>query len=418
MKGNRTLKFVMQAHFAIAINAVLLFHFSCSAQNPEKEYIIFDDGDTLFGDVIHEDVWKPEPFFRDSVNWSADRNWDAEPKYQKVDFRGSNDLFKYKRVVLVTEDGQITKFDIGDLGGYSLINRHGKWEIYTKRNVSGGSLGFKRPRFLRVLSSGKASLLEFKYAQNTGSPNFPVNLKTVTKYFLERNNKLIEVPRTGFRSKMKDYFLDNRIVYSLISRKDLGYNNIETILKLYNASEPLEVSIPGYTKGYVELEAGAKLYGQLRKIDPGASCLRVEFLDDYGRFQKLHRKDIRSYRRGHEEYVKKMPPSEVDSTKESRFMLILSKGKVNLYKQVHFAYDGTFTSTVYDRTDGSSNVEEMDLFLERDDSLFHVTRKRFKKTMANYFSDCPELVTRINNREFKFYQLRNLVNEYNSLCGP
>ena len=42
--------------------------------------------------------------------------------------------------------------------------------------------------------------------------------------------------------------------------------------------------------------------------------------------------------------------------------------------------------------------------------------KRFKKIAKKYFSDCPDLLSKIENKYFSRYDIRNVVEYYNNKC--
>ena len=43
--------------------------------------------------------------------------------------------------------------------------------------------------------------------------------------------------------------------------------------------------------------------------------------------------------------------------------------------------------------------------------------KNFKNAASDYFADCPELVTKIQNKEFKKKHVRDIVKFYNLQCN-
>ena len=43
--------------------------------------------------------------------------------------------------------------------------------------------------------------------------------------------------------------------------------------------------------------------------------------------------------------------------------------------------------------------------------------KNFKNAASDYFSDCPELVAKIQNKEYKKKHIRDIVNFYNLQCN-
>lgn len=58
--------------------------------------------------------------------------------------------------------------------------------------------------------------------------------------------------------------------------------------------------------------------------------------------------------------------------------------------------------------------EEATFFL----SFGSIPPKRFKKVVRDYFKDCPALVEKVNNKEFKKKHMDEIVAFYNQNCNP
>lgn len=59
------------------------------------------------------------------------------------------------------------------------------------------------------------------------------------------------------------------------------------------------------------------------------------------------------------------------------------------------------------------------IFKKGDDAFFMPKALRFRKSMAEYLSDCPEIVSKIEKKEYsKFYwtQVKKLATDYNTIC--
>jgi hypothetical protein len=92
---------------------------------------------------------------------------------------------------------------------------------------------------------------------------------------------------------------------------------------------------------------------------------------------------------------------------ENILLQLIVDGKVKVYKFFYFEPSGQF---------GGSVVEKY--LLQKDGEEFYEPRfLLFKKDMAQYLCDCPVLIDKIEDRQFKRKDMPELIAEYNLTCG-
>lgn len=105
----------------------------------------------------------------------------------------------------------------------------------------------------------------------------------------------------------------------------------------------------------------------------------------------------------------------------------VSFGKVSLYTQDITGYsNGAFVPTGFGGgmwIAGGSSYQIKDLFVQRteDEMATHLGSnqlfsKNFKKAASEYFSDCPNLVQKIKDKEYKKKDIKEIVVFYNNQC--
>ena len=68
-------------------------------------------------------------------------------------------------------------------------------------------------------------------------------------------------------------------------------------------------------------------------------------------------------------------------------------------------------------TGGSTYSVERFVLQKNNGSLVQPRWISFRKDMSKFFADCPELVQRIQDRDFKKGDLELIVQDYNQKCG-
>lgn len=100
------------------------------------------------------------------------------------------------------------------------------------------------------------------------------------------------------------------------------------------------------------------------------------------------------------------------------FVQLVTEGKINLYRY----FDQQMSTANYG--DGSASYTQMYstasgvYFAGIDvDLLERIRSLRYKQDMAEFFSDCPALVEKIESGDFKYKQTPEAVELYNKTCG-
>jgi hypothetical protein len=99
------------------------------------------------------------------------------------------------------------------------------------------------------------------------------------------------------------------------------------------------------------------------------------------------------------------------------FLKLELDGKVKLFDYYATSYSPGIYSPGTGMMGGGSSYTYERLVMQRDDGpLVRPRGLYFKKDMAEFFQDCPELVERINAKVFKKGDLEIMVREYNTKC--
>ncbi|NOU59142.1 hypothetical protein [Marinifilum caeruleilacunae] len=104
------------------------------------------------------------------------------------------------------------------------------------------------------------------------------------------------------------------------------------------------------------------------------------------------------------------------------FLRILVDGKIKLYlhpsSKVSFGPVASISSNfgVGVNTVQYAKIEGGVIYLKKDDEDLKLVANFGRNKMKNYFSDCPELVQKIESKEFKSKDIIQIVQYYNSHC--
>ncbi|MCD4735783.1 MAG: hypothetical protein K8R53_07040, partial [Bacteroidales bacterium] len=161
-------------------------------------------------------------------------------------------------------------------------------------------------------------------------------------------------------------------------------------------------------EGYIILEKGDTIHGELVVQSDVSSCNYVALKNQDGEILDFKKKEVKAYKRGSEEFVKKeyQIPGRLGITKG--YLKVLEKGEVILYELKYsnnaMGPNGTFyhnvsTGTAY--------------FLEKENTFFRVKKSGFKRNMALYFADNAELSRKIKEKELKYRNIQQIVQIYN-----
>jgi len=101
------------------------------------------------------------------------------------------------------------------------------------------------------------------------------------------------------------------------------------------------------------------------------------------------------------------------------FLRLILDGTLKLFR--FYEYSGYTESTPASPDpvmNESPSWEEVNILQKNNEDLFRSGNGFFRKDMREYFSDCPDLAEKINNRTYKPEDLERIVKEYNETCIP
>lgn len=290
-------------------------------------------------------------------------------------------------------------------------------------------------KFVKVLESGTAELLEFQYrktaymGQSDGPDGQPIYFNYLevgadttnfglvydqVDYYLILKDDTTRIEREGFPLKMSQTLTDNKLLSEAIRRGEFSFNDLQLIVKMYNGTVPLKAGIEGFDIGYLQLEGGAKIYGNLKNLSSLESCKKVVFIDESGVPKLVKREIIELYKRGKEVYIKQPILSYGFGTVDSSaFMKRMCNGFYDLLKYTTSSFDKPVEIGSRGQGQTNQNKSRTKFFLSRNDTLIEVRKRKFRKDAIQYFSDHPLLPYQILNRIARFEHLVEIVEEYN-----
>jgi hypothetical protein len=155
---------------------------------------------------------------------------------------------------------------------------------------------------------------------------------------------------------------------------------------------------------YFKLQEKVKFsdsFGEVKVLRPEkVKELRFTFNDEKIRMISLNKSD----------YV----PGSPISSSENIFLKLEVKGNLSLFYYEGTELRNTQIGSYYSFIDNYILKKEDGSLLSS--NLSTRTTNQFRKIMMEYFSDCPELVTKIEKKEFERQHIREIVGFYNSYC--
>jgi hypothetical protein len=151
--------------------------------------------------------------------------------------------------------------------------------------------------------------------------------------------------------------------------------------------------------GYIVTNSGDTIYGMVK--DRKSSRLKI--------YSKIHLKNSKGKKR-------KYGPGEILAYesggntyhsvwyRERQFLKVIEKGYVTYYYDESVDEDGYLFETKL-------------LKRENEQRFTTIIGIGFRKKTMNYFADCPELVRKLDARQYRFNSLGEAVRFYNRECG-
>ncbi|MEM7109331.1 MAG: hypothetical protein AAF519_13990 [Bacteroidota bacterium] len=159
----------------------------------------------------------------------------------------------------------------------------------------------------------------------------------------------------------------------------------------------------GYLSGYIVLNEGDTLFGKLkdRDVDRGRLLNTIRFKQKGKRVKKYSAYDLLSYRVDRVIFESKWYEEKAEffnfqylnryGVGEKVFLRVNSKGKLSCYTKELIDDDSDFDGFELFQKEGD------DFFIRANQGLFGLKKKK----LANYFTDCPQLVQKIDSGEIK-----------------
>jgi hypothetical protein len=151
---------------------------------------------------------------------------------------------------------------------------------------------------------------------------------------------------------------------------------------------------------------------------------RVKYYDSEGKKHILRPDDAKEYRfKSYHREIRMisrkntLESGRLFSTGNNIFLRLQVDGYLKLFNYYFTRTTaGTFNGPTGAMNSGTSYSSERYVLQKGDDVLKRTKGLNFKKDMQEYFSDCPKLAEKIENKEFRQYDLRSIVRFYNSQC--
>lgn len=362
--------------------ATLLLICTISISGSCQDYVVLNSGDTLFGKV--------------------------KGRKSKV----------YSKVVLRLPSGKTKRFRPNEIESFRVDNG-GSEERFLSRLISDPVWSEPEHAFLKIEIDGKLKLLYYHFYSVVSGPanhaaGAPIGGSRKDSIpFLLLTDSLHYPWDKEFQDSTSRYLKANENLSSSIRKGELTPEDLLLIVKLFNGQFDSRATHDGFERGYVELETGAKLMGQLKRLSARQSSKGVVFIDQSGNPLQVLPNIIKGYKRGKSIYLKKgIPCGENDMKFCKAFLKVLAKGKISLYKHYGPFIDKN-DDEAYGSIDGTGFSRGESIYIERDGILSEVKKSKFRKEMSVFFSDHPKLSEQIEDRIAKFEHLPEMVNEYN-----
>ncbi|GJM60407.1 hypothetical protein [Persicobacter diffluens] len=175
-----------------------------------------------------------------------------------------------------------------------------------------------------------------------------------------------------------------------------------------------------YEKGYIVTNEGDTLHGKIKARRDLQMASSVKFINLKGKKSTKSASELSAYQISNTTYHSFPLVSGVQN--KMTFLRLEAAGAVNLY-YVEVEYSDTETTPALSQDfktveppQGIPNANDgNNLYLNRHKSrdLTLVERSFFKIIIQNFFGDDQKIVKKVNNRTYRFDDLKDIVEEYN-----
>ena len=159
-----------------------------------------------------------------------------------------------------------------------------------------------------------------------------------------------------------------------------------------------------YTDGYIVTIEKDTIKGYIKNMNKVRSGRVVKFMPHSGEKQLFYPREILSYSRNRKEYRSFFLP--LDLIGRFGFFKLIRQGEVNLY--VHY-------TQTQNNQGQSSKTKRYYLQTADNDYVTLVRFLGFRNQMTEYFAREKELVTLLQKREYRYFDIEEIVEFYNEL---
>jgi hypothetical protein len=169
-----------------------------------------------------------------------------------------------------------------------------------------------------------------------------------------------------------------------------------------------------YYKGYFVTNANDTIHCKIKKfISNALNCSYIKVLDTNNGKKRYTVKDIKSYKRGEDTYVRKkyIVLSDLSYTYDSAFMKIIEKGHATLYRYDYYnVKDIPYSYGMLP----SDQEPQFDYYLENNEGEFIMIPKYdFGEVIAPIFINDYSFFMEALKEEFNYSEIKEFVKEYN-----
>lgn len=165
------------------------------------------------------------------------------------------------------------------------------------------------------------------------------------------------------------------------------------------------------------LEGFAKFY-------TGSFSYRPNKDESFKRFKMTDFETIRIF--SEEKGTKTYKKIEVDGSRKPKMLVQIIEGPVSLFLEEKEYYSSGYGAGLgingnAGHSFGGTSYSFSRLYLKRNNiqkatRLGSTSKKNFKTTIAYYFSDCPNLIKKVDGDEFSNREMKEIVEFYNTNC--
>ncbi|NOZ45569.1 MAG: hypothetical protein GXO79_02185 [Chlorobi bacterium] len=134
---------------------------------------------------------------------------------------------------------------------------------------------------------------------------------------------------------------------------------------------------------------------------------------DSNKIKLFFPKDIKAYNNGFDNFIS---INKFDNGPDC-FIKEEERGEINLYSRTTLPHDRTFLYFIRYGSNKKMHIVNPELSTVRIDFGNYITvsyEKYFKAIMYAYMNDCPEIISKVNNKFYNAYELNVIVHEYNN----